>query len=199
MKSILVFFLVLCFGDAKAQEEAHGYYITLTNDTVHSSYKLKTMPGFFTPADNLYEELPVLKQGKEKIKFKPSEIKGFYIEWKDNLAHFISMPIRNGKLKFLHVILLSPQLNIYEYSVPGRYGVTTQFALRRAQGDTLYVGPDDGNQKTKKRLKKFFEGQDNILSIMSTIKELFTRPGLVQDDMQRLIDKILDSYKQEEG
>ena len=198
MRYLLVFFLVLCFWDVKAQEEAKGYYITLNSDTVYSTYKLKTSPGFFTPADNLYEELPVLSQGKEKVKFKPAEIKGFFIEWKDVRAHFISMPIRKGKQKFLHIILLSPQLNIYEYSVPTNSGVATQFALHRAEGDTIYVRPDDGNQKTKKRLKEFFSAQDDILSIMSATKDLFTRPGLVQYDMGRLVERILDLYKKKE-
>jgi len=196
MKSLLVFFLLLCFQSLKAQETAQGYYITLNNDTVNSTYKIKTMPGFFTPGDNLYEELPVGTEGKQRVKLKPTEIKGYYIELNDASAHFISMPIRNGKQKFLRMLLRSSQLNIYEYSIPTRNGTVMQFVLYRPGADTLYVGPDDGNQKTKRRLKEFFADRNDILSFMSSIKELFTRPGLVQYDMTRLIERILEAYKE---
>jgi hypothetical protein len=196
MRCMLVFFLLLCFQDLKAQETAQGYYITLNNDTVYSTYKIKTTPGFFTPGDNLYEQLPVGTGGKERVKFKPTEIKGYFIEWNDANAHFISMSIRNGKQKFLRVLLRSSQLSIYEYSIPTRNGTVMQFALHRPGADTLYVGPDDGNQKTKRRLKEFFAGMNDILSIFPTIKELFTRPGLVQYDMTRLVERILERYKE---
>lgn len=196
MRFILLSFLLLSFQSLKAQEKGQGYYITLNNDTVFTTYKIKTTPGYFTPGDNIYEELPIQNQDKKKIKLKPTEIKGFYIELENKRAHFISMPIRNNKQKFLRVVLLSPELNIYEYSVPTGNRIAMQFVLYRPEKDTLYVRPDDGNQKTKRRLKEYFAGLDDILSIFSSMKDLFTRPGLVQDDMIELIERILKEYKE---
>ena len=195
MRYLLVFFLVLCCGNVNAQGEAQGYYITLNSDTVSATYKLKTRPVFAFRSYDLFEEVHILSEAKETVKFRPADIKGFFIEWKGDQAFFVSMPLRNGKQKFFRVIALSPEVNIYGYSVSTNNGMINHFTLRNAEGSYLYVGPDDGNQKTKKRLKKFFEGQDNILSIMSAIKDLFTKPGFVQYDMERLIDKILAPYK----
>ena len=195
MKLILAFFLLLCFHGLKAQENPEGYYITLNNDTIFATYKLKTRPVFAFRSYDLFEEVHILKGAQETLKFKPADIKGFFIEWKGGQNFFVSLPLRNGKQKFFRVIALSREVNIYVYSVSTNNGVINYFNLRNAEGSYLYVGPDDGNQKTKKRLKKLFEGNDNILSIMSAIKDLFTKPGFVQYDMERLIDKILESYK----
>lgn len=193
MRFILAFILLLCFHTLKAQENPQGYYITLNNDTVSATYKLKTRPVFAFRFYDLFEELHILNESKETVKFRPADIKGFFIEWKGGQSYFVSMPLRNGKQKFFRVIALSPQVNIYGYSVSTNNGIFTYFTLQNAEGSYLYVGPDDGNQKTKKRLKAFFSGQDNILLAM---KNLFTKPGFVSSDMEQFIQRIFPSYKE---
>jgi len=193
MRYILAFFLLLCSEGALAQEKPQGYYITLNNDTVYSTYKLKIRPVFSFRAYDLFEELFIINEAGETVKFKPQDIKGFFIEWNGHHAYFVSMPLRNGKQKFFRVIALSSQFNIYGYSVSSNnYGFSTQFALKKMNESFLYVGPDDGNQKTKKRLRFFFADQENILLAM---KDLFTKPGFVQYDMEMLIQRIFGKYE----
>ncbi len=193
MRYILSFFLLLCLEVVLAQEKPQGYYITLNNDTVYSAYKLKTRPVFSFRAYDLFEELSIVNEAGTIVKFKPQDIKGFFIEWNGTHAYFVSMPLRNGKQKFFRVISLSFQFNIYGYSVSSNnYGFSTQFALQKMNEPILYIGPDDGNQKTKKSLKKFFAGQENILLAM---KDLFTKPGFVQYDMELLIKRIIGKYE----
>lgn len=193
MRSILVFFLLICFPALKAQDTFQGYYITLNNDTVNATYILKTRPVFTFRQYDLFEELHILNEARETVKFKPADIKGFFIQWKSGQAKFVSMPLRNGKQKFFRVIASSPQLNVYGYTVSTNNSMITHFTLQNAEGAYLYIGPDDGNQKTKKRLRAFFAGQDNILLAM---KDLFTKPGFVPSDMVQFIQRIFPNSKE---
>jgi hypothetical protein len=196
MRFLLILVSFICIQGTQAQvEELPGYYITSANNKVITTFKLRILPGLFKGPDNIYEELPVLTDGGVKMKLNPSEVKEFYFKRNGEDIYFVSFPFSNKKLKFWQVLYSTAQLDILEHSNPTRNANTTQLALVNSSGDTLYIGPDDGNQKTKKRLRNFFADRPDILTMMAGMKELFTRPGLVQYDMSRIIRELIRTGK----
>ena len=111
---LLILGFTIIFQNISAQE-ATGYYITHNNDTVRAVYKLKKgyFNNYFTTYD-LFKKVPLMTEENKKDNLKPSEIKGYYIEWEGEKATFTSLQIDNKTDYFWHAIVLSPRMNVYE-------------------------------------------------------------------------------------
>jgi hypothetical protein len=191
MRTVLTAFILLLTFFTQAQE-AKGYYITLNNDTVYTVYDLKH--NFFKGYD-LYEELPTIDSNQRTIKFKPAEIKGFYIEKDGQSATFVSMPISNQE-RFLRLYISGPKFDVYEYSqVVSIYGSKVMsYALQKPGSSRVIIEASLGNIKARKRLREFFAGDDAMLAAM---KNLFVQPGFTERDMRILIQRIIKDDKAE--
>jgi hypothetical protein len=191
MRIVFTVFILLFTFLTQAQE-AKGYYITLNNDTVYTAYDMRH--NFFKGYD-LYEELPTIDSNKRTVKFKPTDIKGFYIEMKGQAATFVSMPIFN-KGRFLRLLITGPKFDVYEYSqIASIYGnKVISYALQKPDSSHVIIEASLGNIKARKRLKEFFAGDDAMLADM---KNLFVQPGFTERDMRTFIQRIVKDYKAE--
>ena len=149
------------FGNLFSQTTASGYYITKNNDTINAQIVIKK--GVFGQIKNDFvNEVIVIDDKNETIKFKPSDINGYQFTF-DGLSYkFYSKPTKKDKNKFLTPVVVGPKTSLYQYSIntsgSGSNLPSSQvyYTFEKENGTYLLLGIV-GNKKFKAQLKEFYK------------------------------------------
>ena len=195
MRIVFICLLLMTVNHAQSQN-ASGYYITLTNDTVAATYSLKA--NIFKHY-NLHEELPVIDSNDQTIQLKPADIKGFYIKKEGETATFFSMLVEERGQYFVNTIFQIPAYSVISYSTVKKWPDGTRYEskhylFRKADGSSILIISDQSHSKIRKRLKEFFAEDEKTLTAM---QGLFMQPGFNLRDMPKFIQRLAEAYKEE--
>lgn len=135
-----------------------GYYINNANDTIEC--KIEAPVGSLLnkiKTANIQKKITIIDKNGTKSEFKPSEIKGFFINDYDGL-HFKSLKINDKKSMFVQVVT-EGSINLYKYDNGSEFksfgGASGVVSTRDAV--PYIVQMDNKDYFFCKSLKKFLE------------------------------------------
>lgn len=123
---VLVLFSLISFGKSK---NAEGYIITLSQDTIYGSFKLKTDKDKKLIYAKTQEKISFFNEEGKRTVYHPGEIKSFYFFYNLETLTFKSVPyFKNGDL-FLKVVSEKGNLRLYKLFPDGDKRLTSVYEL----------------------------------------------------------------------
>lgn len=182
---VLVLFSLISFGKSK---NAEGYIITLSQDTIHGSFKLKTDKDKKLIYAKTQEKVVFFDQDGKKTIYDAGEIASFYFFYNFETLTFKTVPyFKNGQL-FMKVISEKGYLNLYQfypdgdkrlasvyelaeftYSL-GSFGERFFFYIIKPDGDILLMG----KHTPKHRIYSFFADDPELAEKIDTREYKYT-------------------------
>lgn len=167
---ILIVFLLFWLTSVAKPKRAEGYIITLDQDTVYGSFKLKTDKDKKLIYAKTQEKISFYDPDGKKTIYYPEEISLFYFYYDFETLTFKSVPyFKNGRL-FMKVISESGNLHLYQFFPDSEKRLASVYELAEftyssgglAEKFFFYIIKPDGEillmgkHTPKRRIKAFF-------------------------------------------
>jgi hypothetical protein len=173
MNRFLFFILfVVLFSEGHA-ETVNGYIITLNNDTIKTEIHIpKNIYGMFVPDETASKVKVQDSNGSVKV-FNPKEIKGYGFSYKSKQYTFLAKQTKNGKIKFLEVLLIGPKVSWYQYASTFQRTTSYIYSFELSEGQYVFGNDIAKIDKIINELRRAFKDDPVALKVIEEKLELY--------------------------